>query len=241
MENFYSVIGVPEDADQDTVRKAFRTLAKQYHPDMQNGDEAKFREIQQAYDVLGNPDSRRDYDRTLENFKNKTGTFDSYTTSDMYEVQGKHLKKLFAELLRHTELTRLKIKYEGRTLMDMPITTAAGIAILGFFFAPVAALLINIGLERYFQVEVSNSVVEKYEKAAEAHTAGNLAEAEKGYKEVIKISEYFLPAHLNLGMLYRQRGENRLAIETFRHILEVAPFGEIGAIAKQNLEALRGY
>lgn len=241
MENFYETLGVREDADQDQIKKAFRTLAKMYHPDMGEGDDEKFRAINKAYGAISNADSRRDYDRTLFNFRNKSGNFDSYTASEVYEIQGKHLKRMVSELMRQTEMTRVKIKYEGRVLFDMPLTTAMGITMLGFLLAPVAALLINIGLDRYLQVEVTNAVVEKYEKAAAAHEVGNVADAEKFYKEAIALSEYFLPAHLNLGMLYRQRGENKLAIECFKKVLEVAPFGELGQIAKSNLEALRGF
>jgi len=241
MENFYETLGVAEDADADFIRKAFRALAKKYHPDMQDADEVKFRGINHAYSVLINPDSRRDYDRTLANFRTGAGDFESYTSGDLYEVQGRHIKKLLNELMRQTELTRVKIKYEGRTLIDLPLTTAVSLTMLGLAFAPLATILINIGVDRFFQVEVVNALAVRYEKAAEAHSAGDLIEAERIYKEIIDMSEYFLPAHLNLGMLYRQRGENKLAVERFRHVLEVAPFGEIGNVARSNLEALRGY
>lgn len=241
MQNFYETLGVAEDADQNAIRTAYRTLAKVHHPDMKAGDDDKFREVNHAYNVLVNPDARRDYDRTLANFRSGNANFDSYTSQEVFDVQGKHMKKLLAELMRHTELTRVKIKYENKILFDMPITTAVGLTMLGFILAPIATILINIGLERYFQVEVTNTVMENFEKASEAHNTGDLVEAEKKYKEVLDMSEYFLPARLNLGMLYRQRGENKLATEQFRQVLEVAPFGEIGQIAKSNLEALRGF
>ena len=62
----YNVLGVDRKASQDEIKKAYRKLARQYHPD-RNPDDAKaeerFKEIQSAYDVLGDPDKRKQYDR----------------------------------------------------------------------------------------------------------------------------------------------------------------------------------
>lgn len=61
----YKVLGVKQDASADEIKKAYRRLAKQYHPDSTGGDKAKesrFKEIGQAYDVLGDPEKRAQYD-----------------------------------------------------------------------------------------------------------------------------------------------------------------------------------
>ena len=66
MEDFYTVLGVPKDADATTIKKAYRKLAMQYHPDKNPGDKAaeeKFKEAAQAYEVLGNEEKRARYDR----------------------------------------------------------------------------------------------------------------------------------------------------------------------------------
>ena len=47
--DYYKTLGVPRDADADTIKKAFRKLARKYHPDA-GGDEAKFKEINEAYE-----------------------------------------------------------------------------------------------------------------------------------------------------------------------------------------------
>ncbi len=65
-KNYYEVLGVPEDAPADEIKKAYRKLARQYHPDRNPGDpeaEERFKEIQEAYEVLGNEERRREYDR----------------------------------------------------------------------------------------------------------------------------------------------------------------------------------
>ncbi len=64
--DFYEVLGVGRDASEDEIRKAYRRLAKKYHPDLNPGDkaaEAKFKEVNEAYNVLSNKDSKARYDQ----------------------------------------------------------------------------------------------------------------------------------------------------------------------------------
>lgn len=64
--DFYEVMGVPKNASEDEIKKAFRKLAKQYHPDLNPGDkeaEAKFKEVNEAYEVLSDKDKRARYDQ----------------------------------------------------------------------------------------------------------------------------------------------------------------------------------
>lgn len=65
MADYYSVLGVKKDASAAEIKKAFRKLAKQYHPDATGGDKAaekKFIEINEAYDTLGDEKKRKEYD-----------------------------------------------------------------------------------------------------------------------------------------------------------------------------------
>ncbi len=65
-KNYYKILGVPRAADADTIKKAFRKLARQHHPDANKGDkraEEKFKEINEAYEVLSDPDKRARYDQ----------------------------------------------------------------------------------------------------------------------------------------------------------------------------------
>jgi molecular chaperone DnaJ len=65
VEDLYAVLGVQADASQDDIKKAYRTLARRYHPDTNQGDakaEERFKEISHAHDVLSDPEKRTKYD-----------------------------------------------------------------------------------------------------------------------------------------------------------------------------------
>ncbi len=62
-KDYYQILGVSRSATQDDIKKAFRKLAHEYHPDKHGGNEAKFKEINEAYQVLSNPDKRKQYDQ----------------------------------------------------------------------------------------------------------------------------------------------------------------------------------
>lgn len=64
--DYYEVLGVDKNADDATIKKAYRQLAKKYHPDMNPGDaeaEKKFKEASEAYAILSDPDKKRQYDQ----------------------------------------------------------------------------------------------------------------------------------------------------------------------------------
>ncbi len=65
-KNYYDILGVSRNADESTIKKAYRKLAKKYHPDMNPGDknaEQKFKEVTQAYSVLSDPQKKKMYDQ----------------------------------------------------------------------------------------------------------------------------------------------------------------------------------
>ena len=64
--DYYQTLGVKRDSSQKEIRKTYRTLARKYHPDVNPGDKAaeeKFKDIQEAYAVLSDPEKRKKYDQ----------------------------------------------------------------------------------------------------------------------------------------------------------------------------------
>ncbi len=80
-KDYYNILGVGKNASQDEIKKAFREKAHKFHPDKQGGDEAKFKELNEAYQVLGDQKKRSQYDQF-------GSSFDHQPTGGAYNGQG---------------------------------------------------------------------------------------------------------------------------------------------------------
>ncbi|MDA3840099.1 MAG: molecular chaperone DnaJ [Patescibacteria group bacterium] len=69
-KDYYKILGVEKGSSQDEIKKAFRKKAHEYHPDKKTGDEAKFKEINEAYQVLGDAKKKSQYDQFGSGFQN---------------------------------------------------------------------------------------------------------------------------------------------------------------------------
>ena len=76
--DYYEVLGVSRDATHEQIQEAFRTLARKYHPDVNSapGAEDRFKELNEAYHVLSDPDTRKRYDRFGEDFRRVPEDYD---------------------------------------------------------------------------------------------------------------------------------------------------------------------
>ena len=74
MADYYQTLGVSRDADEKTIKQAYRSLARKHHPDLNPGDEqaeARFKKINEAHEVLSKADSRKKYDRYGEDWRRR--------------------------------------------------------------------------------------------------------------------------------------------------------------------------
>ncbi len=72
-KNYYEILGVSKDASDEEIKKAFRKLAHKYHPDKKGGDETKFKEINEAYQILSDKQKRQQYDQFGQTFEGAGG------------------------------------------------------------------------------------------------------------------------------------------------------------------------
>ena len=92
--DYYEVLGIDKSADEAAIKKAYRVLAKKYHPDMNPGDkeaEKKFKEASEAYAVLSDPEKKRQYDQfghaAFEGGAGGFGGFD-FNSADFGDIFG---------------------------------------------------------------------------------------------------------------------------------------------------------
>lgn len=107
-KTLYDILEISESATQDEIKKAFRNLAKQYHPDSESGNEEKFKEINDAYEILSDKDKKKIYDSKLKN--------NSYSDSFQYENIYDIMRKAKSEFRRNQK------KKESRKQLNTTIS-----------------------------------------------------------------------------------------------------------------------
>jgi len=101
VRNYYEILGVKKDASQEDIKRAYRKLARKYHPDLNPGDkvaEQKFKEINEAYEVLGDPKKRSEYDQFGRSpFEGGPG-FEGFRTHDFGDIFDFGLGDIFSDV-----------------------------------------------------------------------------------------------------------------------------------------------
>jgi DnaJ-class molecular chaperone len=106
MKDYYSTLGVPKNASDEDIQKAYRRAASKYHPDREGGDEEKFKEAKEAYELLSDPEKRRAYDNPQPTFTQGFGPgFGKASQADIEEILkqfhafGPNRKQLFQSVV----------------------------------------------------------------------------------------------------------------------------------------------
>ncbi len=137
-KDYYETLGVGRDASQDDIKKAFRQLARKYHPDLNKGSkeaEAKFKEINEAYQVLSDPQKRAEYDQaghaafTQEDFAGYTpprydDLFRDFGLGDIFDVfggrTGRPRSRAGADLRYDITISLMDAFYGIKTTVEVP-------------------------------------------------------------------------------------------------------------------------
>jgi|SRR3989344_1144916 len=134
-KDYYEILSLSRNASREDIKKAFRKLAHQYHPDKKGGDEKKFKEINEAYQVLSNEKKRAQYDRLGPGFdragRGNGFNWDYYSSgaseADFFDW-GDVLKNFFQEAFKNRDQAiSLSISFTQAALGDtIKISTLKG-------------------------------------------------------------------------------------------------------------------
>lgn len=135
-KDYYNILGVDKGASGDEIKKAFRKLAHKYHPDKQGGDEAKFKEVNEAYQVLGDEQKRKQYDQYGADFASQGGfgggmSWDDFMNATRgqggggFDFGGMDMGDMFGDLFGFGGGRRGAQKRQGRDIqVDVELTFA---------------------------------------------------------------------------------------------------------------------
>jgi DnaJ-class molecular chaperone len=127
MKDYYKILGINKNASLDETKKAYRTLAKKYHPDVckEPDAELKFKEIQEAYDVLSNPETRERYDnpQPFRGFAFPFGMDDPFGVMDSF--MRKERTRVFSTIQTQMEVDYLDMILGGEKIITIDGETVA--------------------------------------------------------------------------------------------------------------------
>ena len=114
MKNYYEILEVDKNASEEVIEKAYKTLAKKYHPDLQNNSDCqdKMRQINEAYEILSNDFKRREYD---EKIKRQSVSIEEY---NRIIQENNRLKKDLKRVANQREMSQNQERLEEMSIVQ---------------------------------------------------------------------------------------------------------------------------
>ncbi|HEX2055906.1 MAG TPA: DnaJ domain-containing protein [Nitrospiraceae bacterium] len=187
--NYYSVLGVSREASDEDIKKAYRRLVFQHHPDRNPGSanaEEKIREINEAYEVIGDAESRKTYDRLHWGDEPREERADPASILDEMEKKlfDEGRKEIFAVLMRNIprvkaelEIVRERtVERQGYDSFKDTIVEERGAEVMEDFVTPDMQSRKQRLLEVALQMMVSQGVIKRGDESALRSLRGRLEE-----------------------------------------------------------------
>jgi molecular chaperone DnaJ len=187
--NYYSVLGVSREASEEDIKKAYRRLVFQHHPDRNPGNagaEDKIREINEAYEVIGDAESRKTYDRLHWGEEPREEAVDPATILDEMEKKlfDEGRKEIFAVLMKNiprikTELSIVRdrtVERHGYDSFKETIIEERGAEVMDDFVTAHMQSRKQRLLEVALQMMVSQGVIKRGDESALRSLRGRLEE-----------------------------------------------------------------
>lgn len=122
-KDLYKILGVDKKASKEEIKTAFRKLAHKYHPDKKGGDEAKFKEVNEAYSILSNDQKRAQYDQFGANFDQPGGGFSGFSGFDFSQfTQGQNVEFDLNDILGGIFGGRARMRKGADIRVDIELT-----------------------------------------------------------------------------------------------------------------------